>query len=106
GPEALVLGTVRECSRAANLRGVSRPSETPVAMGERPRRSSSANPERIAMTARDDDITIRRAESPADYVACQDAQRRAWDLADESYVVPVATLVGANRHGGLVLGAF
>ena len=52
------------------------------------------------------DVTIRRAESPADYVACQDAQRRAWGLADEGYVVPIATLVGANRHGGLVLGAF
>lgn len=53
-----------------------------------------------------DKITIRRAESPADYVACQEAQRKSWGLADESYVVPVATLVGANVHGGLVLGAF
>lgn len=53
-----------------------------------------------------DDLTIRRAQSPADYLACQDAQRRAWNLADDSYVVPVATLVGANLHGGLVLGAF
>ena len=51
-------------------------------------------------------VTIRRAESPADYAACQDAQRRAWGLDDEGYVVPIATLVGANRHGGLVLGAF
>jgi predicted GNAT superfamily acetyltransferase len=51
-------------------------------------------------------IVIRRAESPADYIACQDAQRRSWGLVDESYVVPVATLVGANLHGGLVLGAF
>lgn len=49
---------------------------------------------------------IRRAESPADYRACQDAQRRAWGIAEEGYVVPIATLVGANRHGGLVLGAF
>jgi predicted GNAT superfamily acetyltransferase len=53
-----------------------------------------------------DAIHVRRAESPADYRALQDAQRRAWSLADESYVVPVATLVGANLHGGLVLGAF
>jgi predicted GNAT superfamily acetyltransferase len=51
-------------------------------------------------------ITIRRAESPADYAACQEAQRRAWGLADEGYVVPVATMVGAQHHGGLVLGAF
>ncbi|RUL81275.1 hypothetical protein [Tautonia sociabilis] len=54
----------------------------------------------------DDAFVIRRAESPADYLACQNAQRLAWGLADESYVVPVATLVGANLHGGLVLGAF
>ena len=52
------------------------------------------------------DITIRRAETLADYRACQDAQRRAWGLAEESYIVPVATMVGAQHHGGLVLGAF
>ncbi|MDR3638782.1 MAG: hypothetical protein P4L84_33555 [Isosphaeraceae bacterium] len=52
------------------------------------------------------DILIRAAETPADYRACQDAQRRAWGLTDEGYVVPVATLVGAQLHGGLVLGAF
>jgi predicted GNAT superfamily acetyltransferase len=51
-------------------------------------------------------ITIRRAESPADYLALQHAQRRAWGLVDDSYVVPVATMVGAQHHGGLVLGAF
>ena len=52
------------------------------------------------------EITIRRAESVADYHACQEVQRRAWGISDESYVVPVATMVGANLHGGLVLGAF
>ena len=52
------------------------------------------------------DITIRPAESIADYRACQQAQRRAWGLDDESYVVPIATMVGAQYHGGLVLGAF
>lgn len=54
----------------------------------------------------DPTITIRRAASPADYRACQDAQRRAWGIVEESYVVPVATMVGAQLHGGLVLGAF
>jgi predicted GNAT superfamily acetyltransferase len=54
----------------------------------------------------DDEITIRRAETIADYCACQDAQRGAWGISDESYVVPIATMVGANLHGGLVLGAF
>jgi predicted GNAT superfamily acetyltransferase len=53
-----------------------------------------------------DAIVIRRAESLADYRACQAAQRSAWGITDESYVVPVATMVGAQLHGGLVLGAF
>jgi predicted GNAT superfamily acetyltransferase len=54
----------------------------------------------------DANITIRRAESVADYRACQEAQRRSWGIAEEGYVIPVATMVGANLHGGLVLGAF
>jgi predicted GNAT superfamily acetyltransferase len=54
----------------------------------------------------DSNLIIRRAESPEDYVALQDAQRQAWGLADDSYVVPVATMVGAQHHGGLVLGVF
>jgi predicted GNAT superfamily acetyltransferase len=53
-----------------------------------------------------DEITIRPAASIADYHACQEAQRRAWGIADESYVIPIATMVGAQLHGGLVLGAF
>ncbi len=52
------------------------------------------------------DITIRPASSPDDYRACQEAQRGAWGLAEENYVVPVATMIGAQLHGGLVLGAF
>lgn len=51
-------------------------------------------------------ITIRKAETAGDYLACQSAQRQSWGLADESYVVPIATMVGAQEHGGLVLGAF
>ncbi len=54
----------------------------------------------------DDEITIRRADTIAEYRACQDAQRGAWGVSDESYIVPIATMVGANLHGGLVLGAF
>ncbi len=53
-----------------------------------------------------DKITLRRAESLADYRACQDAQRLAWGITEDGYVVPIATMVGANLHGGLVLGAF
>ncbi|WZO96629.1 hypothetical protein EP7_003631 [Isosphaeraceae bacterium EP7] len=53
-----------------------------------------------------DEIVIRRAETPADYRACQEAQRLAWGITEDGYLVPVATLVGAQHHGGLVLGAF
>jgi predicted GNAT superfamily acetyltransferase len=54
----------------------------------------------------DDEITVRRVETIAEYRACQEAQRQAWGIAAEGYLIPVATMVGANRHGGLVLGAF
>lgn len=53
-----------------------------------------------------ENLQIRRAETQADYRACQEAQRLAWGITEESYLVPIATLVGANLHGGLVLGAF
>ena len=52
------------------------------------------------------EVTIRRAESLADYRACQEAQRKAWGIAEDGYIIPIATMVGANLHGGLVLGAF
>lgn len=53
-----------------------------------------------------DQITLRRAESVADYLACQNAQKLAWGITEDGYVIPIATMVGANLHGGLVLGAF
>jgi predicted GNAT superfamily acetyltransferase len=53
-----------------------------------------------------DDITIRRAVTIADYRACQEAQKRAWGISDDGYLIPVATMVGANLHGGLVVGGF
>lgn len=53
-----------------------------------------------------EEITIRRAESVADYRACQEAQRRAWGITEDGYLIPIATMVGADLHGGLVLGAF
>jgi predicted GNAT superfamily acetyltransferase len=58
------------------------------------------------LTLKVDDVAIRRAETVADYRACQDAQRRAWGIGEDGYLVPIATMVGANLHGGLVLGAF
>lgn len=42
----------------------------------------------------------------AEYRACQDVQRRTWGIEDDSYVVPVATLISVQHAGGLVLGAF
>jgi len=53
-----------------------------------------------------DELTIRRASSVQDYLACQNAQRLAWGIQDDSYVIPLATMVGAQLHGGIVLGAF
>ena len=67
----------------------------------RPSRMSPNGPARM-----NDEITIRRAETLADYRACQEAQRQAWGITEEGYVVPIATMVGAKLHGGLVLGAF
>jgi len=52
------------------------------------------------------EITIRRPHTPAEYKALQEAQKKAWGITQDGYVVPVATMVGAQHHGGLVLGAF
>jgi predicted GNAT superfamily acetyltransferase len=54
----------------------------------------------------DEEITIRRADTVADYRACREAQCRAWGVTEDGYLIPIATMVGANLHGGLVLGAF
>jgi predicted GNAT superfamily acetyltransferase len=54
----------------------------------------------------DDQITIRRAATVDDYRACQEVQRRSWGITEAGYLVPIATMIGANLHGGLVLGAF
>jgi predicted GNAT superfamily acetyltransferase len=52
------------------------------------------------------EVIIREAETLADYQACQAAQRKAWGITEDGYIVPLATMVGAQLHGGLVLGAF
>lgn len=57
-------------------------------------------------TRRLPEITIRRPHSPQEYVALQEAQKKAWGITQDGYVVPVATMIGAQYHGGLVLGAF
>ncbi|QEH33800.1 hypothetical protein OJF2_23290 [Aquisphaera giovannonii] len=68
---------------------------------------ASVNAEEIVQQIElEPDVTIRRAASPADYRECQEAQRAAWGVKDNGYLVPIATMVGANLHGGIVLGAF
>jgi predicted GNAT superfamily acetyltransferase len=52
------------------------------------------------------EIEIRPVDSISEYLACQDVQRAAWGISEEQYVIPVATMVAAQRYGGLVLGAF
>jgi len=49
---------------------------------------------------------IRPVETVAEYRAVQQVQRRVWGITDESYLVPVATLISVQHAGGLVLGAF
>jgi predicted GNAT superfamily acetyltransferase len=51
-------------------------------------------------------VTVRDVHGADELRACQAVQRRAWGITDDGYVVPVATMAGAQRVGGLVLGAF
>lgn len=51
-------------------------------------------------------ITVRPVETVEEYRACQVIQRRAWGITEDSYVVPVATMISVQHAGGLVLGAF
>src|SRR6202521_5646365 len=51
-------------------------------------------------------VTIRDVRGADELRACQDLQRRAWGITEDGYVLPVATMAGAQRGGGLILGAF
>jgi predicted GNAT superfamily acetyltransferase len=51
-------------------------------------------------------VTIRDVRGPDELRACQELQRRAWGITEDGYVVPVATMAGAQKVGGLILGAF
>jgi predicted GNAT superfamily acetyltransferase len=59
-------------------------------------------PQYAAATA----IEVRDIRGIAELRAVQDLQRRAWGITEDGYVVPVATLAGAQKVDGLVLGAF
>jgi len=51
-------------------------------------------------------VTIRDVRGAEELRACQDLQRRAWGITEDGYVLPVATMAGAQKVGGLILGAF
>lgn len=52
-----------------------------------------------------DSITILPLSAPEHYQACEDLQATVWQ-AHPVEVIPAHVLITAQRHGGLVLGAF
>src|SRR5438067_11997991 len=51
-------------------------------------------------------MTIRDIRGADELRAAQELQRRAWGITEDGYVLPVATMAGAQKVGGLVLGGF
>src|SRR5713226_1365545 len=51
-------------------------------------------------------VTIRDVGGADELHACQELQRRAWGITEDGYVLPVAIMAGAQKVGGLILGAF
>ncbi len=51
-------------------------------------------------------VHVRDVSGADELRACQMLQRRAWGITEDGYVVPVATMIAAQKMGGLVLGAF
>src|SRR5260370_33981720 len=51
-------------------------------------------------------VTIRDVRGADELRARQDLQRRAWGITEDGYVLPDATMAGAQKVGGLILGAF
>jgi predicted GNAT superfamily acetyltransferase len=51
-------------------------------------------------------VTIRDVHGADELRACQDLQRRAWGITEDGYILPVATMAGAQKVGGVILGAF
>ncbi len=52
-----------------------------------------------------DEITIRPLQSTREFRACEGLQQRVWQV-EPIETVPSDLLITAQRHGGLVLGAF
>jgi predicted GNAT superfamily acetyltransferase len=51
-------------------------------------------------------VVVRDVRGADELRQCQAVQRRAWGITEDGYLVPVATMAGAQRVGGMVLGAF
>jgi len=51
-------------------------------------------------------VSVRDVRGADELRACQELQRRAWGITEDGYVLPVATMAGAQKVGGLILGAF
>jgi predicted GNAT superfamily acetyltransferase len=51
-------------------------------------------------------VIVRDVRGADELRACQELQRRAWGITEDGYVLPVATMAGAQKVGGLILGAF
>ncbi|MGD8623401.1 MAG: GNAT family N-acetyltransferase [Anaerolineae bacterium] len=51
-------------------------------------------------------VAIRAIEAVDEYRACEEIQRRAWQMPDDLEVVPAHQLIAVTNAGGLLLGAF
>lgn len=51
-------------------------------------------------------ILIRPIQAIAEYHACEELQRQAWDMPNDLEVVPLHMLLTVARQGGALLGAF
>jgi len=58
------------------------------------------------MAAGGGQIEVRDVRGAEELRACQLLQRRTWGITEDGYVIPVATMAGAQCVGGAVLGAF
>ncbi|MFQ5419765.1 MAG: hypothetical protein ACE5FD_12020 [Anaerolineae bacterium] len=60
----------------------------------------------MSLPTKTGDLTIRMLKTTDDYHQAEAVQRAAWSIQDDTEVVPLHVLLTAQKHGGLVLGAF
>jgi predicted GNAT superfamily acetyltransferase len=51
-------------------------------------------------------IRIVRLQDPREYLRTEQVQRDAWGITRSESVIPFHLMIAAQRHGGLVLGAY